>query len=132
VGTSERIPTNRSEKALKPPGDAGRGSHSRLLEAMVEAYNTVAGPVGMYVLPSSMEVKVVEGDNRSFTVICGSVISDTEIEALISDYLAGDLGKVRGLLVFQEALCCRAYLGSVVFWRGGPRRNVRQVAGMKA
>jgi hypothetical protein len=33
---------------------------SRLLEARVEPYNTVAGPIRMYVLPSSIEVEVVE------------------------------------------------------------------------
>jgi hypothetical protein len=67
---------------------------SRLLEARVEPYNTVAGPIRMYVLPSSIEVEVVEEDNRSPTVVCDAVISDTEIEVLISDYLAGALGIV--------------------------------------
>jgi hypothetical protein len=33
---------------------------SRLLEARVEPYNTVTGPIRMYVLPSSIEVEVVE------------------------------------------------------------------------
>jgi hypothetical protein len=47
---------------------------SRLLEARVEPYNTVAGPIRMYVLPSSIEVEVVEEDNRSPTVVCDAVI----------------------------------------------------------
>jgi hypothetical protein len=34
---------------------------SRLLEARVEPYNTVAGPIRIYVLPSSIEVEVVGG-----------------------------------------------------------------------
>jgi hypothetical protein len=67
---------------------------SRLLEARVEPYNTVAGPIRMYVLPSSIEVEVVEEDNRSPTVVCDAMISDTEVEVLISDYLAGALGIV--------------------------------------
>jgi len=67
---------------------------SRLLEARIEPYNTVAGPIRMYVLPSSIEVEVVEEDNRSPTVVCDAVISDTEVEVLISDYLAGALGIV--------------------------------------
>ena len=47
---------------------------SRLLEARVEPYNTVACPIRMYVLPSSIEVEVVEEDNRSPTVVCDAVI----------------------------------------------------------
>jgi hypothetical protein len=67
---------------------------SRLLEARVEPYNTVACPIRMYVLPSSIEVEVVEEDNRSPTVAYDAVILDAEVEVLIRDYLAGALGIV--------------------------------------
>ena len=72
----------------------GLNLRSRLLEARVEPYNTVAGPIRMYVLPSSIEVEVVEEDNRSPSVVCDAVVSDMEVEVLISDYLAGALGIV--------------------------------------
>ncbi len=64
---------------------------SRLLDARVEPYNTVAGSIRMYVLPSSIDVEIVEEDNRSPTITCDAVISDTEVEIPISDYLAGSL-----------------------------------------
>ncbi|MET1100946.1 MAG: hypothetical protein ABWW69_00490 [Pyrodictiaceae archaeon] len=36
------------------------GLHNRLLEARIEAYGTVGGPIRVYVLPSSLEVAIVE------------------------------------------------------------------------
>ncbi len=66
--------------------------HSRILEARIESYGTVAGPIRMYVLPSSVEVWIDEPDIELVKVICDALISDTEIEVLISDYLAGELG----------------------------------------
>jgi len=66
--------------------------HARLLEARIESYGTVGGPVRLYVLPSSVETWVDEEDARSPKVVCDAVISDTEYEVLISDYLAGMLG----------------------------------------
>jgi hypothetical protein len=68
------------------------GLYGRLIEARVESYGTVAGPVRMYVLPSSVEVWIEEPDAESPRVVCDALISDTEVEALISDYLAGELG----------------------------------------
>ncbi len=66
--------------------------YSRILEARIEAYGTVAGPLRMYVLPSSLEVSIVEEDVETKPVICDAVISELEKEVLISDYLAGELG----------------------------------------
>jgi hypothetical protein len=70
------------------------GLYSRLMEARIESYGTVAGPVRMYVLPSSVEVWISEADVESPKVVCDTLISDTEVEVLISDYLAGELGIV--------------------------------------
>mgnify|MGYP001773257820 CR=1 FL=1 len=66
--------------------------YSKLIEARIESYATVAGPVRVYVLPSSLEVWLVEPDRETDKVVCDAVISDTEAEVLISDYLAGELG----------------------------------------
>jgi len=68
--------------------------YSRIMEARIESYGTVAGPIRMYVLPSSVEVWVDEPDAESPRVVCDTLISDTEVEVLISDYLAGELGIV--------------------------------------
>ncbi len=68
--------------------------YSHLLEARIESYTTVAGPIRMYVLPASVEVWIDEPDARSPRVVCDALISDTEYEVLISDYLAGELGIV--------------------------------------
>ncbi len=68
------------------------GLHLRLLEARIESYGTVAGPVRLYVLPGSVEVWVEEPDVASPRVVCDALISDVEREVLISDYLAGELG----------------------------------------
>lgn len=66
--------------------------YAHLLEARIESYGTVAGPVRLYVLPSSVEVWIEESDVRSPQVVCDVLISDLEKEVLISDYLAGELG----------------------------------------
>jgi len=67
--------------------------YNRILEARIESYGTVAGPIRMYVLPASVEVWVDEEDLKSPPkVVCDVLISDTEFEVLISDYLAGELG----------------------------------------
>ncbi len=66
--------------------------HQHLLEARIESYGTVAGPLRMYVLPSSTEVWIDEPNAPERTVVCDTLLSDTETEALISDYLAGELG----------------------------------------
>ncbi|MDT7888977.1 MAG: hypothetical protein RQ885_08400 [Desulfurococcales archaeon] len=70
------------------------GLHERMLEARIEGYGTVAGPIRIYVLPSSTRVKILEPDLQSPEVVCDTLISDTETEVLISDYLAGELGIV--------------------------------------
>ncbi len=67
------------------------GLYSRLLEARIESYGIPAGPVRMYVLPSSLEVWIVEDDVETNKVVCDAVISNIEEEVLISDYLAGEL-----------------------------------------
>ncbi len=66
--------------------------YNRLIEARIESYGTVAGPIRMYVIPSSVEVWIDESDIKPSKVICDALISDTETEVLISDYLAGELG----------------------------------------
>ncbi len=68
--------------------------HSHLLEARIESYGTVAGPIRMYILPSAATVWIDEPDANSPQVVCDVLISDTEFEVLISDYLAGELGIV--------------------------------------
>ena len=68
--------------------------YSHLLEARIESYGTVAGPVRMYVLPSSTVVWIDEEDAESPRIVCDTLVSDTEVEVLISDYLAGELGIV--------------------------------------
>ncbi len=68
------------------------GLHHRLTEARIESYGTSAGPIRMYVLPQALEVWIDEADIRSRSVVTDAVISDLEIEVLISDYLAGELG----------------------------------------
>ena len=61
-------------------------------EARIESFGTVGGPIRLYVLPSSIEVWVDEEDLASpKIVVADAVISDIEVEALISDYLAGEL-----------------------------------------
>ncbi len=67
---------------------------SHMLEARIESYGTVAGPIRLYVLPSSVEVWIEEPDAESPHVVCDALISDVEREILISDYLAGELGIV--------------------------------------
>lgn len=66
--------------------------YSKLIEARIESYATVAGPIRVYILPSSLDVWLVEPDKETDRVVCDAVISDTESEVLISDYLAGELG----------------------------------------
>jgi len=66
--------------------------YSKIIEARIESYGTVAGPIRMYVIPSSVEVWIEEPDAVSPKVVCDTLISDTETEVLISDYLAGELG----------------------------------------
>lgn len=66
--------------------------YSRLIEARIESYGTVAGPIRLYVLPSSLEVWIIEPDKETDKVVCDAIISDSEAEVLISDYLAGELG----------------------------------------
>jgi len=66
--------------------------YAHLLEARIESYGTVAGPVRLYVLPNSVEVWIEESDARSPRVVCDVLISNLEREVLISDYLAGELG----------------------------------------
>lgn len=66
--------------------------YAHLLEARIESYGTVAGPIRLYVLPSSAEAWVIEPDVESVHVVCDVLISDVEREVLISDYLAGELG----------------------------------------
>ncbi len=68
--------------------------YARIFEARIESYGTVAGPVRMYVLPSSTIVWIDEPDAQSPRITCDTLISDTEYEVLISDYLAGELGIV--------------------------------------
>ncbi len=70
------------------------GLAERLLDARVEAYGTVGGPIRVYVLPSSIEVSIAEGDAEPHKVVADAVISEYEREALISDYLAGELGVI--------------------------------------
>jgi len=67
------------------------GLHNRLAEARIESYGTSAGPVRMYVLPQVLEVWVDEPDIQSDVIVTDAVISDLEVEVLISDYLAGEL-----------------------------------------
>ena len=45
----------------------------------------------MYVLPQVLEVWVDEPDIQSDVIVTDAVISDLEVEVLISDYLAGEL-----------------------------------------
>ena len=68
------------------------GLARRLLEARVEAYGTVGGPIRVYVLPSSIEVAIAEEGAPSKVIVADAVISEYEREVLISDYLAGELG----------------------------------------
>jgi len=70
------------------------GLYQRLPEARIESYGTSAGPVRMYVLPQALDVWVEEPDAESPVVITDAVISDVEVEVLISDYLAGELGLI--------------------------------------
>lgn len=70
------------------------GLYQHLLEARIEVYATVAGPARLYILPSSTSVWIDEQDVQSPLVVCDTLISDIEVEVLISDYLAGELGIV--------------------------------------
>mgnify|MGYP000462782041 CR=1 FL=1 len=82
-----------SPQVLVPVGIAKElDLYTHLLEARIESYGTVAGPVRLYVLPSSVEAWIEESDVRTPRIVCDVLISDLEREVLISDYLAGELG----------------------------------------
>ncbi|KUO79883.1 MAG: hypothetical protein AT718_01015 [Vulcanisaeta sp. JCHS_4] len=63
-----------------------------LIEGGSQIFGTVAGLTRLYVLPSSIYVSIVEDDAEMKPLSLNAIISETERETLISDYLASLLG----------------------------------------
>ena len=63
-----------------------------MIEGGSQIFGTVAGPTRLYVLLSSIYVSIVEDDAEMEPLSLNAIISETERETLISDYLASLLG----------------------------------------
>lgn len=61
-------------------------------ETKVEIYDTAGGPTRVYVIPDVAQTTIRTEDRESKRVLSDVVISHTEIEVLIGDKLAGELG----------------------------------------
>ncbi len=62
------------------------------LEARIEGYGGVGGPIRVYVIPEALEVSILEEDIETKSIVSDAVVAEGEQEVLISDYLAGLLG----------------------------------------
>ena len=66
-----------------------------MIEGGSQIFGTVAGPTRLYVLPSSIYVLIVEDDAEMKPLSLNAIISETERETLISDYLGQFIGDCR-------------------------------------
>ena len=67
-----------------------------MIEGGSQIFGTVAGPTRLYVLLSSIYVSIVEDDAEMEPLSLNAIISETERETLINDYLACLLGTAVG------------------------------------
>ena len=61
-------------------------------ESRIVEFGTAGGPIRNYMIPSSLEVRVLAGDRESRPIICDAIISHIEEEVLINDKLGEELG----------------------------------------
>ncbi len=61
-------------------------------EAYVIELGTAGGPVRNFIVPNSLEVKIVEPDRETKNTLCDAIISHIEEEVLINDKLGEELG----------------------------------------